>query len=817
MADDPFLKMYAPLANDIAHKTRLDPSVVLGIIDTETGHGQHLIGNNLFGISPGGRVAQYPDAQTATDAFITLMNSPRYAGVAAAPTPAAQAAALVKSGYNTVNPNYAGLVSSKAQAFGKALGYQEEAPPATATAPAAAAPAASSQFDQLIGGANNTPPAGPQPTAATAPVTPPSAFDQLITTADKATQSPLAGVPAKPADQPKPDTTTPLDEFGAPVGRALPEQAVGNRVIDAAVQGYRNTEPTLTPEGEAAVNQWSPAGLPLGSAIVSPALKAVDAVRGGVNALTGAGMQGVVEGADAAGVPRLGRDINMLTQVAPVAGIPGMAGPAPITAAGLDAAAAGPRVPYPTSAPEGRYASGVGPLSPEFRPQAETIPVGPTSEVPPAPPEAAPGGPVVGRGGAAGADVTTAPIPEKTRGQAIRDLDSDVAQTVYDRAGPALRDDNVYFEGIPPRPEAYRDFNPQKALDHKTFYNTDTEYRQQIDAINKERNDGMSDRLKEHSGDGISLEAAEDARREVTPAKLGVFDGEKAVDPELLDSFRAKLQDTIDGPLGKRSGVRGILQNVYGSLFDKAGEIETMPSRLQGVRDNMTDWLSKGKGTDAAAKDVQAARSVLTDLVEDLNPVMQSGAPKWDTFRQEWQRLSQPVNQQTFLQQYRPGTTKSLWDAKGDLVPRKVQGLLNDIATAKRKPISDANSLTPEQIQDIVNVRNELATKEFARTQADVAASPTVQLMSNAAKRGAGPVGVAVRAAADYAVHAGGVAAAAAGVPGINAAMGMWQASRPARAAAKVARQNAAAAAQVDALKRNLLSQGPPENRLTGQ
>jgi hypothetical protein len=127
MADD-FLTTYAPLANDIATRTNIDPSVVLGIIDTETGHGQHVSGNNIFGISPvvGGRqvVAGYPDVQTASNAFINLMQTPRYAGVAAAPDPTSQAVALVKSGYNTANPAYASIVANKALQFGKQLGYQ---------------------------------------------------------------------------------------------------------------------------------------------------------------------------------------------------------------------------------------------------------------------------------------------------------------------------------------------------------------------------------------------------------------------------------------------------------------------------------------------------------------------------------------------------------------------------------------------------------------------------------------------------------------------------------------------------------------------
>src|SRR4249920_3276896 len=163
MAND-FLTTYTPLANDIATQTGLDPSVVLGIIDTETGGGAHVKGNNIFGISPSGPqgqyVAAYPDVQTASQAFVDLMRTPRYSRVATAADPAGQAALLVRSGYNTANPNYASIVASKAKAIGSQLGYQDDgaapqqpvaimatsAQPAAAPAPTAPPPVSSYSF-----------------------------------------------------------------------------------------------------------------------------------------------------------------------------------------------------------------------------------------------------------------------------------------------------------------------------------------------------------------------------------------------------------------------------------------------------------------------------------------------------------------------------------------------------------------------------------------------------------------------------------------------------------------------------------------------
>jgi hypothetical protein len=359
-------------------------------------------------------------------------------------------------------------------------------------------------------------------------------------------------------------------------------------------------------------------------------------------------------------------------------------------------------------------------------------------------------------------------------------------------------------EGIPPRPEAYRDFHPQSALDHKTFYRDDAAYRADMDRINKERHDGMSQPLKEMIGNDNTLKAAEAFRREVTPDSMGVFADEKPVDSTLLTAFTDKLNNLRD-TFSKRKGIMSILNDVHSTLFDADGNPEVLPSKLQGVRDNMTDWLAKKHGTTNESKDVQAASAALTGLVEDLNPVMNSGAPKWDLWRQEWASRSRPINRQEFLQDYDVGRPKSLWDQTGKLIPRKLQALVADIANAHSdKPVHDAHSLTDAEVQQIVNTRNELATEDFARMQAEVGGSPTSQLLANSLKRGSGVAAQTLKRGVEAGLHATGIMTAN---PLINAGVGAWQISAPARAARAVAKQQATLTEQTNALKQNLLSQ----------
>jgi hypothetical protein len=107
-----FLSTYGPLGDDISQATGLHPHLVLGHAAYESGWGKRHRNNNLFGISPGGQPASYPDVPAAAQAYVDLMNSPRYSGASAIPDPVRQARALTAMGYNSENPRYADTLAS---------------------------------------------------------------------------------------------------------------------------------------------------------------------------------------------------------------------------------------------------------------------------------------------------------------------------------------------------------------------------------------------------------------------------------------------------------------------------------------------------------------------------------------------------------------------------------------------------------------------------------------------------------------------------------------------------------------------------------
>src|SRR5215472_16484790 len=424
-----------------------------------------------------------------------------------------------------------------------------------------------------------------------------------------------------------------------------------------------------------------------------------------------------------------------------------------------------------------------------------------------------------------GAEATSAPIPPKTPGQAARDLHTMAEQTAEDRAQsvtkpgkttPTLYDDTPYVTDIPggtlpPRMMAERDFDPQVALDHKTSYMEDTNFRAAVDDLERRRNQGMTDLLKQDAGDKLLLEKAEEHRAEVSPKELRVFDNEQPVDPDLAQGFRDKVDSLLTGPDAKRGAIRSIIQDVRNSLDDAKGNLETQPSQWYGARKNITDYLRKGKGTGEVADNVRAVRQELTDMLPDIDQVIGSGAPKFGDFLSEWAGRSQRINQMEFLQQYLPTGSKSLYDKDGGLRFERLNAMIKDIARGRdAKGVNAAKSLTDEQIQNIENVRNELAAKSLRQKMEKVPGSPTAQLLEAMAKRGQGVVGKAFRTAGDLAAHSAAAYAASKGYPGFNQALSLYQTiGRPMREQRKLQRAQAANEATIAEMKRRLLSDEP--------
>lgn len=679
--------------------------------------------------------------------------------------------------------------------------------------------------------------------AASQPVVAPATsdpFSAALTAAQKEVEA------ARPPDVPNPNAG--LNEFGITDDpqqfNNLKGVEVGQPVANvakAAIQGYQDTSPILTPQAQQFVDQSGP----IGRYITNPLLHIAGAVPAAANALGSGVAQAITEGAQAAGQPALGRDLNMLAQVAPFArvgtGLPltaAAATEAPEAAVSphqqalnsqADALAA--RRPGQLPAPNPLAASApafvppgsnvpilqqirqlidaddkVAANKPAFIPPDATQPPNPLSlpkTVPPAfdnalavpksepqptPATVAP----QSVGAAASREMATGPIPEETPEQKLTNLGKSVTQSAEDRAGPQLQDNNIYVPNVE-RPLAAREFSPQNSLDDKTLRAADPVYRAQQEGIERTNNQTMVDLLSKDAGDANALKTAHDDRAEVAPPAQQLFDNEKPVDAAPLVN---QIDSTLAGPDGKRAAVVRTLTAVKNSLFDGDGNLETLPSQLYGARKNITDFLRKGVGE--GADDVRASKSILTGLLDKIDPIINGGAPKYQTYLDQFHEASQPINQMEFLQKYQTGP-KNLTGVDGYLQLKKVQKMLDDIYQGQKvSGINPAKSLTDDQVQNIVSVRNELAAQSLKDRLASVKGSDTTQQMNRAGVLGDGPIGTAVKGAAEMGAHAllfhttGGIG---------NAAMAIHRSViKPAREASKAVKQENVLAARKAAL-----------------
>ncbi len=137
-----------------------------------------------------------------------------------------------------------------------------------------------------------------------------------------------------------------------------------------------------------------------------------------------------------------------------------------------------------------------------------------------------------------------------------------------------------------------------------------------------------------------------------------------------------------------------------------------------------------------------------------------TNAPKFSTdYLPQYHERSQPINQMEFLQKYQTGA-KKLTNDQGYLQPHKVQTMLDDILQGRKASgVNGAKSLTEAQIQNIINVRNELAAQGLQDRLASVRGSDTFQQINRPGVLGRGPVGGALKALGEaaLAIPTGGV------------------------------------------------------------
>ena len=367
---------------------------------------------------------------------------------------------------------------------------------------------------------------------------------------------------------------------------------------------------------------------------------------------------------------------------------------------------------------------------------------------PPPPAEAVPGS----VGAAASREGTPASVIEtKTPTQALNDFVTSVQQTQLDRSRPGQEpftseDHNTYVPGVT-RLESACVFNPELSGNHDALMDIDPSYKAAVDKFEQDNvHDVLKDKFQQMAGTDNTVEALKEQRKAVSPDALKVFENERPVNGQPIVDL---INEIRDGPTGKSEAVTNTLNRIEKSLYDKNGNLEVLPSQYYGARRNLMEIRDSGPMTKEGAE-ARTARRELGRVGEVMDRVIGEGSNGYkDVYLPQWAHFSRLIDQQQYLQSKTIGGGK-VTGQNGNLTWNGMQKLLEQILIDKRKPgNSRAKTLTEDQLDNMVAIRNELAALKYRDEFAKANGSPTVKKSAAAARLGS-PVLGHVR---DAAVH----------------------------------------------------------------
>jgi hypothetical protein len=239
-------------------------------------------------------------------------------------------------------------------------------------------------------------------------------------------------------------------------------------------------------------------------------------------------------------------------------------------------------------------------------------------------------------------------------------------------------------------------------------------------------------------GDIDAATAARDAM--TSAARNAAFAGAQPVDAQpVVDQVQQLIAQNAGRPT-----VQAPLQQVLNQLAPEGKPPVSDPATLYNVRKYIGDIISpKAAGT---AQDGRAAAAQLMTLKPVLDDTIESGAPGYKAYIQQFDQLSQPINGMQALQKL------NLFDARGNVTMAKLDNAVKSITNQQNAPgYKLADSITPEQMQQLVALRDDMRREGLSSLGRSLGSNTfqnfaTNSLMNAAGSRGAHVVGAAMSA-----------------------------------------------------------------------
>jgi hypothetical protein len=179
-----------------------------------------------------------------------------------------------------------------------------------------------------------------------------------------------------------------------------------------------------------------------------------------------------------------------------------------------------------------------------------------------------------------------------------------------------------------------------------------------------------------------------------------------------------------------RSQLTNTLKQVKDSLYTEDGALRANVSQLyQGARKNITDLLNAKAGD--GSKFNESISRELSVIMKSLDHQIGKAEPAYKAFLHDYAEMSKPINRMDVGKKILEKSTDKL--TENNLRPESFGAALSDKtaqqATGFKRATLD-KTMTPQQMQTLEAVREDLARAVLARDNAGIAGSDTVKKLA---------------------------------------------------------------------------------------
>lgn len=241
-----------------------------------------------------------------------------------------------------------------------------------------------------------------------------------------------------------------------------------------------------------------------------------------------------------------------------------------------------------------------------------------------------------------------------------------------------------------------------------------------------QNNAARSAELDNLAGTAGDITRAENARNAATVGtRDAAMAGAKIGAPS--DAVVANIDSTLKSPKGNRE----VVNQALSWAKDRIQGV-TDPERLYEIRKDINDAMNGKLAGDKSA--YRLASSELIKVRNQLDDAIESDAPGFKAYLQQYKDASKPINQMEVLQEIRNRVQGTGEDRLGNrqILPSAMQRTMDNLdevaASVGIKKAKAEDILTPQQMTRLEALRKDLADTAFSQAGGKVSGSNTMQL-----------------------------------------------------------------------------------------